>query len=167
MSAGSLSPWGLVPDANVLIDYVEADAGLLGLVAQHLASVHVPSPVLAEVRRLSPREAKRLGIDVVEPTLQQATEAALGGGPTSFQDRLCLVVARDGKWTCLTNDKALRKSCEPVGIPCLWGMEVMRLLVQSGHLPARRAWATAQKMAAGNPYITQPILARFKSQLGL
>lgn len=166
MSEASTNPRGLVPDANVLIDYAESDRDVLTLIARHVAAVHVPSPVLGEVRRLSPREAARLGIEVIEPTLAQASEAAQGTGPTSFEDRLCLIVARDNGWACLTNDKALRKACEQAGVPCVWGLEAMVALVRGKHLPAKRAWAVAEGIGASNPYITKAILGRFKQQIG-
>ena len=157
---------GLVPDANVLIDYVESDKDVLTVIAHHLATIHVPSPVLAEVRKLPAREAARVGVEVLEPTLTQATEAAQGSGPTSFQDRLCLIVARDKGWACLTNDKALRKACQDAGVRCVWGLEAMVILVRAGHLSAKRAWAAGQRIAASNPYITKDILGRFKEQIG-
>ena len=166
MSQAPTDPAGLVPDANVLIDYAESDRKVLTLIARHIAAIHVPSPVLAEVRRLAAREAARLGVEVIEPTLAQATEAARGAGPTSFEDRLCLVVARDRGWACLTNDKALRKACEEAGVRCIWGLEAMVLLVRSGRLAAKRAWITAKRIGAGNPYITKAILGRFREQIG-
>jgi len=166
MNHASTEPTGLVPDANVLIDYVEADRGVLTLIAHHLAPIHIPSPVLTEVRELSLREATRLGLHVVEPTLDQVGEAAKGSGPTSFQDRLCLILARDHEWGCMTNDKALRRACDDAGLPSVWGLEAMKMLVQTGNLRAGRAWATARRIAAANPYITKDILSRFKDQIG-
>jgi len=166
MSGPVTGPAGLVPDANVLIDYAESDREILALIARHVAAIHVPSPVLAEVRRLSFREAVRLGLEIVEPTLVQATEAARGAGSTSFEDRLCLTVARDNGWACLTNDKALRRACGEAEVRCIWGLEAMRILVHAGHLAAKRAQAIAERIAQGNPYITQALLARFRQQIG-
>jgi predicted nucleic acid-binding protein len=166
MSGPGTGPAGLVPDANVLIDYAESDRGVLALIAQYVAAIHIPSPVLAEVRRLSSREAVRLGLEVVEPTLAQATEAARGAGPTSFEDRLCLAVARDNGWACLTNDRALRRACGEWDVRCIWGLEVMGILVHAGHLAAKRAQAIAERIAEGNPYITRALLARFRQRIG-
>ena len=166
MSRAPTDPRGLVPDANVLIDYAEGDKEVLSLIARHIAAMHVPSPVLEEVRKLPAREAARLGVEVIQPTLAQATEAAQATGPTSFKDRLCLVVARDNGWACLTNDKPLRKACQKAGIRCIWGLEAMALLVQAGRLSPKRAWAAAQRIAASSPYITKALLGRFKEQIG-
>lgn len=76
MSQAPTIPTGLVPDANVLIDYVESDKEVLAVITHHLAAIHVPSPVLAEVRKLPAREVARVGVEILEPTLAQAMEAA-------------------------------------------------------------------------------------------
>lgn len=165
MSQEPVAPTGLVPDANVLIDYANTDRNILAIIRQHLATIHIPSPVLAEVRQLPLREARRLGLQVVEPSLTQATEAAIGGGAISFQDRLCLIIARDSGWTCLTNDKPLRNACQAVGVASMWGLETMRILVRSGHLSVERASATAEQIADTNPYITKTLLRRFNDQI--
>ncbi len=117
MSSPHDKPTGLIADANVLIDYAQSERSVLALISCHVASIYVPSPVFEEVNKLSEKEVARLGINVVEPTLDQVLEAEAGDGPTSFEDRLCFVVARDGGWHLLTNDKALRKICQESSIP--------------------------------------------------
>ena len=167
MSRAGKKPAGLVADASVLIDCAESDRSVLALISRHLATIHVPSPVLAEVRGLSEKDATRLGIDVVEPTLDQLLEAQAGEGPTSFQDRLCFVVAQDAGWSVLTNDTALRKVCDSAEISCVWGMEAMVILVKMERFSAKRAMVVAQKIASINPFITDTILERFRSEIGL
>ena len=159
---------GLVADASVLIDYAESDRSVLALVSRHLATIHVASPVLAdEVGKLPEKDAARLGIDVVEPTLDQVLEAKTEERSTSWYDRLCFVVARDAGWSVLTNDTALRKACGSVGIGCVWGLEAMVILVQTEHLSAERAMGVAEKIARLNIYITSEILTRFRKRIGL
>jgi len=160
-------PAGLVGDANVLIDYVNADRSVLSLISRHLATIHVPSPVLGQVDQLSESDAALLGIVVVEPTLDQALEAGAGERPTSFQDRLCLIVARGAGWSVLTNDTALRRACKEAGIPCVWGMEAMAILVDEGRLSPARAMRVAEGIARSNRFITQSILDRFRKRVGL
>jgi hypothetical protein len=104
---------------------------------------------------------------VDEPTFSQAEEAAVPGrGGTSFQDRLCLVAARDGGWACFTNDGALRRACEDAQIACLWGLEAMLRLVKTGHLTPARADRVASAIVDGNPRMTAVILRRFRRQVG-
>lgn len=158
-------PSGIVPDANVLIDYVDSDRGILALITKHIAPIHVSLPIAAEVRQLSAKEAIRLGLDIVEPTLTQATEAAQRRGATSFQDRLCMIVARDSGWSCMTNDKALRTACKQAGVSCIWGLEAMGMLVRAGHLRGAQACAVADQIAASNPFITPAIIARFQASI--
>ena len=66
----------LVGDASVLIDIADANEAVLGLIAQHLARVIIPTPVLAEVDGLDELKCAALGLEVVEPTLDQLREAA-------------------------------------------------------------------------------------------
>jgi hypothetical protein len=102
----------------------------------------------------------------VEPTLAQATEAASPNGRLSFQDRTCLVVCRDNGWTCVSNDKALRRSCDAVGVAVRWGLELMLELVQGGHLPAEDADDAAERIHRANPvFLNATILAAFREKL--
>ncbi len=167
MSSAPTAPAGLVPDANVLIDYANTEPEILSLIAKRLGDIYIPSPVLAEVRQMSLRHARRLNLNILEPSFAQAAEAAnMTDSTISFEDRLCLIVARDNGWSCLTNDKRLRRACRNVGVSIMWGMESMRLLVTAGHMRADRAANTAKQMAQTNPCITDAILKRFLKQIG-
>lgn len=159
-------PGFLLVDANVLVDYQAADLALLSLVSRHIGTVHIVSTVLAEVDGLDESECERLGFRVVEPTLAQATEAASSNGRLSFQDRTCLVVCRDRGWTCVSNDKGLRRSCDAVGVPVRWGLELMLELVQGGHLPAEDADEAAERIHRANPvFLNATILQTFRAKL--
>lgn len=166
MSGPPAKPTGLLADANVLIDYAAAGLSMLGVLCRHLAPIHVPSPVLDEVRQLSPSDLEQVGCAITEPTLAQASEAAAGAGTISFPDRLCLIVARDRGWHVLTNDRPLRNACHAFSVGCIWGLEAMAMVVEAGHLPAKRATTAAEKIAAGNPFITPAILRRFRARIG-
>jgi len=157
----------VVADANVLIDYASVDKSLLALVAGHLGPLRIASPVLEEVRQLSATEAMKLGLEIVEPTLAQALEAEGARGATSFQDQLCLILARDNGWTVISNDKTLRGVCAKLGIRCLWGLETMAVLVAQGHLSAAKALAAAEAMSERNIFLTQQVVAAFRRKLGL
>jgi len=158
---------GLVADANVLIDYARSDESILMLISHHVGTVHIPSPVFEEVHDLSGKDITRLDIKIVEPTLEQVLKAQAGEGRTSFQDRLCFVVAQDAGWSVLTNDTALRNTCSGADIPCLWGMEAMAMLVKTKHLPAERAMAIAERIASINSFITDRVLEQFRSKICL
>lgn len=160
------TPGFLLVDANVLVDYQAADLAILSLVSRHVGTVHIVSTVLAEVDGLDESECERLGFRVVEPTLAQAKEAASPNGRLSFQDRTCLVVCRDNGWTCVSNDKALRRSCDAVGVAVRWGLELMLELVQGGHLPAEDADEAAERIHQANPvFLSATILAAFREKL--
>jgi predicted nucleic acid-binding protein len=156
----------LVVDANVLIDYLSADLNILDLAARHLGTIHIPRAILDEVRQLSEADCDRLGLRLVTASLDQLLEAGRGGGRLSFNDRLCLILARDGGWTCVTNDGALRKACGAASVSVLWGLELMTGLVAQGCLTPEAALRVARAIQAGNPrHITGEILERFERKV--
>jgi len=152
----------LVIDANVLIDFRAADPDVLALVAKHLGVVHVPRAVIDEVPGLTPAECQLLGVAVVTPETAQPLEASGRRGRLSFADHLCLVLARDGDWACVTNDRALREGCAQESIETVWGLELMLNLVGKRQLPPGRAVAIARKIHEENPrHVTQAVLIQF------
>jgi rRNA-processing protein FCF1 len=156
----------LVVDANVLIDYLAVDVTVLQLVSRHIGTIHVPRPILQEVPRIDPNQCERLGLQIVNGTYEQLSEADQRRGRLSFHDQLCLILARDTGWVCVTNDRALRKSCEKISIPVLWGLELMLQLVAGHHLTAHAAVDIATAIQASNPrHITQEVRERFSRRL--
>lgn len=155
-----------IADANVLIDYAKTSPAILGLVAQHIGPVYVVADVLEEVGQLDAVQCRAIGLTVVEANLTQLTEAAQPGGPLSFEDKLCLVLARDNDWTCLSNDKPLREACKAQGVTVVWGLEIMLALVESRHLTAAVVIQSAQAIHAVNPmFITTKVLAMFQKKV--
>jgi len=153
-------------DANVLIDYAESDLRVLSLAASHLGQVSVASHLLGEVDQIDEQDCRDLGIVVVEATMDQVAEAATGRGSLSFEDRLCLAIARDEGYSCVTNDRPLRLKCEELNVHVLWGLELMIELVRRKHLSSQAAIATAEGIHARNPqYITANIIGRFRAKV--
>lgn len=161
----STTAW-FIADANVLIDYAETSPAILGLVAQHLGPVYVAAEVLEEVELLDVEQCQAIGLRLVEGNLAQLTEASQRGGPLSFEDKLCLVLARDNGWTCLSNDGPLREACKAQGVSVVWGLEIMLALVEGKHLTAAAAIQTAQAIHTVNPiFITARVLAAFQKKV--
>lgn len=156
----------LVVDANVLIDYASSDLSILGLAGEFVGTIHVPRPVLEEVEQLGETDCARLGIRLVEASVEQLLEAGAGQGRLSFSDRLCLVLARDRSWICVTNDRALRRACTDLSIPVLWGLELMLELVSLRRLTVKAALDIAVAIHRSNPrHITAEILDRFERKV--
>ena len=149
----------MIMDACVLIDFIKAERAVLELVVEHIGPLYVTSPVVDEVNEIGDEsELIQLGIVVIEPEIEDAFSAAGQFGPTSFQDRLCLLVAKRHSLTCVTNDKNLRKLCKEEGVPMLWGLELLIELHENGGIPAHRAEAIAHMMRESNPmHITAKI----------
>ena len=161
----SLTTW-FIADANVLIDYVQTSPAILSLVTQHVGPVYVTADVLEEVEQLDVELCHAIGLQVVQGNLAQLTQASQRGDSLSFQDKLCLILARDNGWSCLSNDGPLREACKAQGVPVVWGLEIMLALVEGQQLSAVDAIKVAQDINGINPiYITAKILAEFQKKV--
>lgn len=152
---------GLVFDASALIDIADADRALLTLIAQAIGPVIVPTPVLGEVSTLTETDCAALGLTVLEPSLEQLTEATIRRGRLSEEDRLCLIVARDLGATCVTSDGALYDACVEGGIGVWRGLRPLIALVDLGVLDARAAIVTVRTIRATNAYIITSVVRAF------
>ncbi len=157
----------LIVDANVLIDFCKTQPSILGLVTRHLGAVHVASPVLDEVDELDVERAEALGIVVETPELAMARDAALAASrsPLSFADWLCLLMAKERSWVCVTNDKRLRAECERREIAALWGLQLLHQLVQCDAMSASEALEAADAICNINRRISTAALAAFGTKL--
>ncbi len=155
----------LIFDANVLIDYCEADRTLLRQVSIYLAPILTPYPVLEEVDPLTERMCSPLKIQLVEYASSELEAVTLRCGTLSLQDRLCFELAQVKQGTCVTNDKHLRRHCASEGVPLLWGLQPLLELVRIGQLSVRAATKAAEKMKAKNPFLTQDLIDAFFTQL--
>lgn len=153
----------MIMDACVLIDFIKADRAVLELVVKHVGPLHVASPVVDEVHEIDDEnELIELGLVIVVPEIEDAFAAASQSGPTSFQDQLCLLAAKRHGFTCVTNDKPLRKRCKKEKVPLLWGLQLLAELHRSGGIPAKDALDIAEKIRKANPkHITPKILNRY------
>lgn len=158
----------LLFDANVLIDFWEGNRSLLRLISTQVGLIVIPTVVFDEVEQLTARQCRSLGIEIVEPTLEQLTVASQEGGGLSVADRLCLEMARERGASCVTNDGLLRQACTNNAVPVVWGLELLAALVEQGHTTSRIARRAGIKMRKKNRhYITETILRRFLHQIGL
>lgn len=155
----------LILDACVLIDFLAADETVISGITHHIGVVHVASTVVAEVDGLDAVKATELGMRVVDPPFELLTRAASHRGRLSFPDHVCLLLAVEQAWTCVSNDGALRRQCESEGVPVLWGLELLAMLVEARGMPADAAIEIAQAIAAVNPYIKTETLRRFRSRV--
>jgi predicted nucleic acid-binding protein len=157
----------LLVDTCVLIDFVDADASVLTLTARHVGELYVATPVLEEARNIDSAMAASFGITLFEPTFQMVVEAAAGRGRLSFQDRLCLAIAKAHGWILVSNDKRLRAACASEGVATMWAFELLALLVAERALSPIAAREIALKIAAANKRIGPEILQRFLKNIGV
>lgn len=154
MAEGARLPWLL--DANVILDYLEAEPRILDLADEHLGSIHVLAATLKELDSQSVSKLRQHGFVVKVATGAQVDKAdeihraaPQGNRQPSDHDCLCLVVAHEEGFVCVTSDRRLRDACQARDVPTLWGLEVMLLLVRGGWLRAEEtitiAWAVRRR----------------------
>jgi len=155
----------IVSDANVLIDYVKANKKILHLAVKHLCEIYIPVPILKEVKDISRGDLEKLGINIFEPTIDQLVQAAQKPFGVSFEDQLCLLIAKENGWVCATNDKQLRVQCEAGNVEVIWGLDIMLRLNKQGFLERAEATKTAEKISEINRYIGKEIIRQFIGKL--
>lgn len=151
----------LLFDANVLIDYFDADPSVFASIRRSVGEIYVVSSVLAEVGQIDEGQAADLGLKIFEPEFAMLSAAAAGEGRLSFQDKLCLMVALAQNMTCVTNDTALRARCTEQKVKILWGLELLLLAVQNGGIPAPDAADIGRTICTLNPRLGADVLKGF------
>ena len=127
-------------DASVLIDLHATEPAVLALISTHVGALHLASTMHSEeVPTLSVDDCAALAIRIVEPSLEILATAAKKIPGLSFHDRVCMFLARERAWTCLTNDARLRRECKAREITFQWGLEPVVELVNAGHLERAKA----------------------------
>ena len=166
---GTSQPFGatLLADANVLIDYRDSgDLTILSLVAEHVGPLVVVSTVFDEVRELTAEDCARFRIEIVEPTTEQQIRAGSIEARASFNDRVCLVVYQDERWTCVTNDRALQRLCREHGVVTRFGLSLLVDLAAIRAITRVRAEGVARRIQVLNPlHINDHVIARFSLAL--
>jgi rRNA-processing protein FCF1 len=161
-----MPPRGFVVDANVLIDYSNADLTVLGLLSKIVGPVLVSDAVLENVEDLDRNDCDQLGLAMAQPTLDQMLEAGEKRAKLAYDDWMCLILARDNGLLCITNDKALRAECSGAGVKVLWGLEPMLTLASHGVLEFEEAESVAWRIHENNPaFVTKTIVNRFLKKL--
>jgi rRNA-processing protein FCF1 len=157
----------MLMDACVLIDFIKTEPSVLELVVNHVGPVYVSSTVVEEVNEIDDEnELAALGLIIIEPEIEDAYAAGSRTGPLSFEDWLCLFTARRHGFTCVTNDKNLRKHCRQEGVSLLWGLELLAEVHKIGKIPATEARAIAKAIQRSNPkHITEEIISRFSDAI--
>lgn len=153
-------------DADALIDYCKSNLGMISILSQNVQPVHIGCATFNKVSCLSLKEAEKHNLLIETPDIQTALNAAKKRGPLAYDDRETLLLAKKHRWTCITNDKALRRECEIEGVTCLWGLEPMRMLVEHRLIISSKAIGVARRIQSANPsFITEDIVRKFEEQI--
>lgn len=151
-------------DTNVLIDYMETNARVLTCYHQEVKPMVVPRRVQGELKTMKGAMLTGLGLTVHTETLEQLAAArAYRSLELSEVDKVCMFVARELQLPCATNDFALRTACIAMGVPVLWGFDLMITLVAREHLEVKEAIETAQQIQRlrGPVFCPQRVVDKF------
>lgn len=155
----------LLLDANVLIDFQKSDLTILEHVAKTLGRVVVLQETLDEVKAF-PEDIVPLGIDVVEERTELLIRARDPIAGLSYQDRLCMLLSREHGWTCVTNDKKLRRECKAHDVTSIYGLRLILDLVAAGAISSLDAQKVAYRIHQSNPHhINAKVMRQFQSRL--
>ena len=136
------------------------------MISENVGRIHVPTLRLEEVQALDASECDRLGLHVFEPEMEMVSAAGKRRPGLSFYDHLCLLLAKQEAWTCVTNDGKLRRECGVDEVPVLWGLEPMIALVEMGQMTAADAKKVARAIQSANPfYITDKVIRAFDGKV--
>jgi len=155
-------------DAVALIDFLDGDPALLPIISRHLGRIWIATTTLDEVEQVKEGDCAELGMFLVQPSIQQLSEASVYAEDTalSISDAITLVLARDNNLILITNDVALRKESMKSGINVLWSLETIIYLVEKKCLSYEEALEIARRIHLANPrFITREILQSFSDKL--
>lgn len=116
-------------DANVMIDYKSAGLDVLKLIRDSIGKINIASPVLDEVKGLTPEICESIGLEIVEPRVKHVMQAVNAPAALSFEDYLCLILCREYEWICVTNDQNLRDACMESGVVTKRGLRLIAKVV--------------------------------------
>lgn len=104
---------------------------------------------------------------IIDPSLEILMEAGAKRGRLSFQDRICVLVARAEGFTCISNDKRVRTACREESVPTLWGLELLVELVAARALPPESAREIAKQIVESNKQMDPAVYRRFLKRIGI
>ncbi len=152
--------------ADVLMDYVGADIGLLAAVSRSVGAVHVASVVLRIVDELDRRACGDHALVVVDEPLDVLREASGQRGRIAFEDRVCLSLAATAGGVCVTNDRAVRDACAAKEVASKSGLDLLLALRLADAATEAEIEKTAKKMREGNrTHVTASMLDEFLALL--
>lgn len=154
----------IVFDANILIDLVNCEKGLLPLLSEEY-NIVIPDLILNEVNGLDKREAEEYGLLVTETSLEMIEKSRKRLAGCSFQDSVCFHMARENRWICATNDKRLGRECRKAKVEVMRSFRMLIMLVEGNVIHEQKAVTIAKKMVEINPQLTDDVLEDFFKKL--
>lgn len=155
-----------VIERHALIDLMQADKSLTRLASAELGPIHIPSVVLNEIRNTNQINCKRLGLSVVECSIEHLVDASHGNVGLSFRDSLTIIVARQLNWGCIVNDPVVSAACTKNCVAVLCGLDLIAELVRRLRLPCKRAIRAARALHHNNPrHVSKENIGQCENQI--
>lgn len=155
----------LITDSCVLIDYFRYGKDALLTLASSVRVV-VPDVLVAdELSDFDTGELLDAGIEIIATPTELLTEAMSRSRPLSFYDWTCFLLAKNERWTLVTNDAKLKRQCDTSDVRARWGLWPLVNIVKAGLFSKERAADIVQAMAEGNPRLTSAIVGDFGKRI--
>ncbi len=151
------------------MDYREACPSGLKLFSLNVAPIYGVRQALS-LAQIGAEDCAALSIRIIDPDTSTLLEAAQLSLSLGFEESLCCLVCRASRYTCVTNDCALRCNTAEAAAesPVIGGLDLLGCLVRLGSLPAAKASAAAHAMHTSNPiHIPSDALCAFDKHLSL
>lgn len=158
---------GILIDADVTIDFLSFDDWLFRLVADGIGPVYASSLLTEEVRAIDAEMCGSFGIILCEPDTALVDRAVVRRGPLSPYDWIYLAIACEHGWTCVTNDQALRWECLRAGLPVVWGVELLCILVERHCMTTAELTDAVLRIRKTNPRITDTVVENAFRRCGI
>lgn len=156
----------LIMDACVLIDCIDSDQSIFGLIKNSFGPICVINEIVKEVKSIeSTEQLIPLGLILVEPELEDCLDAHTVNKATSFNDNLCFLTAKRNGYICVTNDKSLKKLCAKHNVRSMWGLELITKLHDRGCISTDEALKLGEKIKTNNFQITSETMEDFRQQV--
>lgn len=141
----------LILDVNILFDLFKCDEDLIPLISNGVGKIQMASSVLEQIKFINESDCNSLGIHLIEPNAMQLFSAMTRRGTLSFFDHLCLILAKENGWTCVTNSNPLRRECEIESVPFIWRNDIIRHIALSGAITSPTTKKFLKQLAQLNP----------------
>ncbi len=151
-------------DASVLIDLLEANDEILKLAAAKTDGLFILEDTISRVKNLDLERTLRLGLRIIKADLSQY-DRINPESPLAEDDQLNIINAAELDLICVANDNPMHRKCDELGVPHIWGFELLLELAGRGVISRERAGNAGKLISQFNIKVTDDVYRKFTNRL--